>query len=326
MRVFITGGTGFVGSRVVELLRDTSHDLCCLVRDPTRAQALRDAGADTIVGDLTDKASLLEGMRNCDWVTSIANVLEFWVPDRSVYKRVNVDGTRNVLEAALETGVSKVVHVSTVAVYGDAKWPISEESRPGPKCIGEYMRSKRAGDDIAWELYRTRDLPLVMIYPGGVIGPQDPKAAGRYIRDVVNGAMPAQVVTRSVFPWVHVRDVASGIVKALEKDGNIGERYFLVAENLTFGEINRTLAEISGVKLPRITMPDWMAAFSARCATAIADLSKKPPMFNLAADQIRLMQQGFEADGSKATRELGLEYTPIRTAFEEAVASPAVGA
>lgn len=326
MRVFITGGTGFVGGRVVELLRGTPHELRCLVRDPKKARAVRDAGADIIVGDLTDKASLLEGMRGCDWVASIANLLEFWVPDRSAYTRVNVEGTRNVLEAALETGVSKVVHVSTVAVYGDAEWPISEDSTPGPKVVGEYMRSKRVGDDVAWELYETRGLPLVMVYPGGVIGPHDPKAAGRYIRDVVNGVMPAQVVTRSVFPWVHVRDVASGIVKALEKDGNVGERYFLVAENLTFGEINRTLAEISGVRLPRLTMPDWMAVFSARCATAIADLSKRPPMLNLAADQIRLMKQGFEADGSKATRELGLEYTPIRTAFEEAVRSPPVSA
>jgi dihydroflavonol-4-reductase len=326
MRVFITGGTGFVGSRVVELLRDTPHELRCLVRDPKKARAVREAGADMIVGDLTDKVSLLEGMRGCDWVASIANLLEFWVPDRSVYKKVNVDGTRNVLEAALETGISKVVHVSTVAVYGDAEWPISEDSIPGPKVVGEYMRSKRAGEEVAWELYETRELPLIMVYPGGVIGPQDPKAAGRYIRDVVNGAMPAQVVTRSVFPWVHVRDVASGIVKALEKDGNIGERYFLVAENLTFGEINKTVAEISGVKLPRLTMPDWMAVLSARCATAIADLSKKPPMLDMAADQIRLMKQGFEADGSKASSELGPAYTPIRVALEEAVASPPAGA
>lgn len=326
MKVFITGGTGFVGGRVVELLGDTAHELRCLVRDPKKAQAARDAGADIIIGDLTDRASLLEGMQGCDWVASIANLLEFWVPDRSAYTKVNVEGTRNVFEAALETGVSKVVHVSAVAVYGDAEWPISEDSIPGPKVVGEYMRSKRAGDDVAWELYKSRRLPLVMVYPGGVIGPHDPKAAGRYIRDVVNGAMPAQVVTRSVFPWVHVRDVASGIVNALEKDGNIGERYFLVAENLTFGEINRTLAEISGVKLPRFTMPDWMAVLSARCATAIADLSKKPPMLNLAADQIRLMKQGFEADGSKATRELGLEYTPIRVAFEEAIRSPPEGA
>lgn len=322
MRIFITGGTGFVGSQVVELLRGTPHELCCLVRDSKKAQAARDAGADIIVGDLTDKPCLVDGMRGCDWVASIANLLEFWVPNRRAYTEVNVEGTRNVLEAALETGVSKVVHVSTVVVYGNAPWPITEESTPGPKCVGEYIRSKRAGDEVAWHLYQSRYLPLVMIYPGGVIGPNDPKAAGRYIRTVVNGALPAQVVTRSIFPWVHVRDVAKGIVNALEKEGNIGERYFLVAENLSFGEINRLLAEISGVKLPRLTMPDWMAILSARCATALADLVKKPPMLDMSIDQIRLMKQGFKADGSKAIRELGIEYTPIRVALAEAVASP----
>jgi nucleoside-diphosphate-sugar epimerase len=122
VKIFITGGTGFVGGQVVRRLRDTSHELCCLVRDPEKAQAVRDAGATTVLGDITDKPCLIEAMQGCEWVVSIANLLEFWVPDRSAYTNVNVYGTCNVLEAALEIGASKVVLVSTVAVYGDAKW------------------------------------------------------------------------------------------------------------------------------------------------------------------------------------------------------------
>lgn len=321
MKIFITGGTGFVGTQLVRRLRDTPHELCCLVRDPEKAQAAREAGATIVVGDITDKASVVEGMRGCDWVASLANLLEFWVPDRRVYTKVNVDGTRNVMEAALETGASKVVHVSTAAVYGNAEWPIAEESTPGPKCVGEYVRSKRAGERIAWELHETRRLPLAMVYPGGVVGPNDPKAAGQYFRNYLSGAMPAQVLTSSLFPWVHVRDVAEGIVRALEKDDNVGERYLLVAENLTFGQINRLLTEISGVRPPRLTFPDWVTIFGAFCATGVANLTKRPPMLDMAVDQMRLMKQGFQVDGSKATRELGLNYTPIRTALEEAVAS-----
>ena len=117
------------------------------------------------------------------------------------------------------------------------------------------------------------------------------------------------------------RDVAEGIVRALEKEGNVGERYLLVAENLTFGEINGLLTEITGARPPRLTFPDWMTIFGALCATGVADLTKKPPMLDMAVDQMRLMKQGFEVDGSKATRELGLSYTPIRTVLEEAVAS-----
>jgi dihydroflavonol-4-reductase len=321
MRIFVTGGTGFIGTQLVQRLRDTPHELCCLVRDPGKAQALRDAGATVVSGDLRDQSSLVDGMQGSDWVVSIANLYEFWVPDRRAYAEVNVDGTRNLMEAALETGVAKIVHVSTAAVYGNAKWPIREDSTPGPKCAGEYSRTKRSGDRVAWELFETRGLPLVMVYPGAVIGPNDPKAVGQYIRKYISGAMPAQVMTRRMFPWVHVRDVAEGIVRALEKEGNLGERYLLVAESLTFGEINRILSEISGAKPPRLTFPDWLTIFGALCATAVADVIKKPPVLDMAADQMRLMKQGAEIDGSKASRELGVSYTPIRDALEEAVAS-----
>lgn len=321
VRIFVTGGTGFVGTQLVRRLRDTPHELCCLVRDPVKAQVARDAGATIAVGDLTDKAALVDGMRGCDWVASVANLYEFWLPDRRAYTTVNVDGIRKLMEAALETGVSKVVHVSTVGVYGNAEWPITEGSPPGPKCIGGYICSKREGDRVAWALHETRGLPLTMVYPGGILGPNDPKAAGQYVRDYLSGAMPAQVLTSSLFPWVHVQDVAEGIVRALEKDDDIGERYLLVAENLTFGEINELLTEISGVAPPRLKLPDWLTIFGALCATGVANLIKRPPMLDMAADQIRLMKQGFQVDGSKATRELGLSYTPIRTALEEAAAS-----
>ncbi len=321
MRIFITGGTGFVGTQLLRLLRDSHHELCCLVRDPEKAQAAREAGAKIVVGDLTDKASVVDGMRGCDWVASIASLYEFWVPDRRAYTRVNVDGVRNLMEAALEEGVSKVVHVSTAAVWGNAEGLVSEGSAPGPKCIGGYIGSKRAGDEASWELHETRGLPLVMVYPGAIVGPNDPKAAGQYIRNYLDGAMPAQVLTGSIFPWVHVRNVAEGVVRALEKDDSIGERYLLVAENLTFGEINDLLTEISGVKPPRLKLPDWMTLFGAACATGVANLTGRPPMLDMALGQIRLMKQGLPVDGRKATRELGLSYTPIRTALEEAVAT-----
>ena len=321
MRVFVTGGTGFIGSHAVRLLAARSHEQCCLVRNPDRAQAAREVGAEIVVGDLTDKPGLVDGMRGCDAVANIANLYDFWVPDRRAYAAVNIEGTRNVLEAAVETGATKVVHVSSIGVWGNASWPVTESTPLGPSCASLYLRSKRAGDAVAWQLADTRQLPLVMVYPGGVLGPGDPKASGRYVRNLVRGAMPAQVLTGHMFPWVHVRDVAEGIVRALELDDNIGERYILVAENMTFGDLNRLVAEISGVKPPRLSLPDWMAMLGAYCATGLASVIKKPPMLDMAVDQMALMKQGCQADGSKASRELGLEYTPIRTALEEAIAS-----
>ncbi len=136
---------------------------------------------------------------------------------------------------------------------------------------------------------------------------------------VIRGKMPAQVLTGSTFPFVHVRDVAEAIVKALEKKDNIGEKYMIVSENMTFGDINKTLSDISGTKLPKLVLPDSLTILGAHLLTGLANLVKKPPILDMSVDQMRLMKHGLQVDGSKATRELGLSYMPIRAALEEQV-------
>jgi dihydroflavonol-4-reductase len=322
MKVFVTGATGFIGSHTAECLAGAGHKLTCLVRNTSATNRLEKMGAGLTPGDVTDKASLLEGMKGNDWVINIAAAYSFWLPRKRTYEEVNVGGTRNVMECALETGVSKVVHVSTVAIYGKpAERPFNEDSAPGPVRFSEYAQRKYEVDLIAWEISKTKGLPLVMVYPGGVLGPYDPKPTGEYIRNLMSGSLPATVFTDSLFPWVHVRDVAEVITKAAEREGNIGEKYLAVAQNLTFGQINQMIGEISGVALPKLKMPDSLAVANARLLTLLADVVKKPPMWGMAIDQIRTMKEGAEADGSKAERDLGVTYTSIQAALEEAVAS-----
>ena len=124
-----------------------------------------------------------------------------------------------------------------------------------------------------------------------------------------------------VFPWVHVKDVCEAIVRALEKDDNIGERYLISACNMTWSDMNRLVCEVAGSKPPRLCLPNWATTLSARLLTGIAALIKKPPLLDLSVDQVALMRLGGEIDGSKAERELGLAYSPIREAVAEAVAS-----
>lgn len=321
MTVFVTGGTGFIGVHVVRLLRERGHWVRCLVRDPRKVPLVEALGAEVAAGDILDRQSMTAGARGCDWFAHLANLYEFWVPERCLYGRVNVDGTRNVMDVALEVGAAKVAHVSSVVVFGHAPWPISEASEPRSPLASEYARSKLAGDEVVWQLAAQRGLPVVTVYPAGVLGPGDPKASGRYVASVVRGLMPARVLERRVFPWVHVRDVATGLVRALEKDGNLGERYLLAAENLSFGQLNTMIAEIAGVRLPRLALPDWLTMTGAVFATTLANLTGRPPMLDMAADQMRTMRQGLRADGNKATSELGIVYTSIRNAIEEEVAS-----
>jgi dihydroflavonol-4-reductase len=321
MKIFITGGTGFIGTHLMKRLAATQHELICLTRRTSDCRVLEAAGAKIVEGDVRDKDSLTRGMEGCDRVINLANLFEFWIPDRREFREVNVTGTRNVMEAAHTAGVTKIVHVSTVAIYGNARWPITEESELGPDCASEYALTKRQGDLLAWEIAEEKQLPLVMIYPGAVIGPNDPKACGRYIKNVIRGKMPAQVLVDNMFSFVYVGDVADAIIKALEKDGNIGERYLIVAENHTFGDINRMLTEVSGVKLPKLLMPDWLLMLSAHLCTLLANIIRKPPILDMSVDQMRLMKQGWQIDGSKAVRELGLAYTPLVDALRETVES-----
>jgi dihydroflavonol-4-reductase len=321
MKIFITGATGFIGNHLLGLLSETEHELRCLARKTSDVHPLEKVGADIIIGDVKDKDSLLEGMKGCDWAVHMASSFVFWVPDNCVYSDVNIQGTQNVMESALETGISKIVSVSSVGIWGNAALPVSEETPYGSERYSKYLKTKYEGDLITWQLYKDRKLPVVMIYPSAVVGPNDPKATGRYIKNFALGRMPAQVLTRASFPFIYVKDICAAILKALEKEGNIGEKYIVSSANLTFGEVNKMISEISGKKLPFIKLPKWLTTFNSYILTGVANLIRRPPLWDMSVDQISLMKRGFEFDGSKTERELGFKYTPIREAFEEAIAS-----
>jgi len=317
MRVFITGATGFIGKHLIKRLKQTGHQLNCLVRKQSAVDELKVPNVTLVPGDVTDKDSIIKAMTGCDSVINLANVYSFWEPDKRIYSRINIDGTRNVMEAVLKTGISKVIHISSVVVYGKpAEIPFNEESAPGPFKYSEYARTKYEGDLIAWKMFEKEKLPLVVIYPAAVMGPGDTKTTGAYVKAIVNRKMPAIALPDSVLTFVHVGDVAEAIVRALEKPNNIGEKYLIGKYQLSMGEINEMIREISGVRLPRLRLPDFMVTLNAYLLTLIADIIKKPPLWGLSVDQIKTMKAGFRCDGSKAERELGLAYTPIRTALE----------
>ena len=322
MRILVTGGTGFIGGHVLRELANSEHRVRCLVRPTSSTTEAEAAGAELIVGDVTDPESVRRAVDGCEAVIHAANVYDFWLKHTSEFRAVNVEGTRNVMEAALAVGIRKVVHVSSFVVYeGCTQACPNEQSEPGTPSASRYSRSKADAEQLVWELHRTRDLPLVVVYPGGVTGPGDSKPSGRYIETLVRGRMPAQVLVKSGVPWVHVRDVARVIVRALEKDGNVGERYFAAAEWLTFGEFNRMISEASGVRVPRIVMPNFILMPSAALLSLFGRVFGFAPILGMSLDQIRTMKRGFPVDGSKAERELGIRYERVAEAVAEAVAS-----
>ena len=322
MKIFITGAAGFIGTHLVEKLSESRHELYCFDIKKSTVDQFKDFGVHFITGNVTDKDSVLKSMKGCDWVINLAAIYSFWEPDKQIYNKVNIEGTRNVMECALETGVSKVLHVSTSLVYGKPKdSPFTEKSRPGPIQFSEYARAKYAGEQIAWELYEKKGLPLVMIYPSAVIGPGDNKSTGQYIKDLINRKTLARVFEDANVTLVHVNDVVEVIIKALEKENNLGEKYLVGKYQLSLRDFNEMISEISGVPLPRISLPDSLVVVNATILTLLADLIRKPPLLGISRDQVRTMSEGWRLDGSKAERELGITYTPIRIAVEEAIAS-----
>jgi dihydroflavonol-4-reductase len=321
VRVFVTGGTGSVGKPTVRRPVEDGHEVRCLVRGTSRTGELEELGCELAHGDVTDKASVLEGVHGCEWVVNLANVYTFWEPDRSIYQRVNVEGTRNVMEAALEAGVSKVAHVSTLVVWDNTPdAPFTEESPIGIARFTEYAQSKYEGDLLVWQLYRQRGLPVVVLYPGAVLGAGDPKATGQYVKDLIERRVPARIFEDSAFTFVHVGDVAGAIVRALKKEGNLGEKYLIDKHALTMGEFTRMVGEISGVPLPKRRLPGPVVMAGAALMTKAADLSGRPPLSGMSTDQMRNIREGAVFDGSKSERELGLTYTPISEAIEGEVA------
>ena len=160
MKIFITGGTGFIGQHLVKKLAQTEHELVCLCRKTSNCESIQDCDARLVVGDVVHKITYIEAMDGCQAVINLANQYSFWEPDPGVYSTINIEGTRNLMEAALKTGVEKVIHVSTALTYGKPDdYPFNEDSPVGPEHFSEYARTKYEGDLIAWEMHEKQGLP-----------------------------------------------------------------------------------------------------------------------------------------------------------------------
>ncbi len=322
MKVFITGSTGFLGTYFARRMAQTDHELYCLVRKTSKVDHLREIGANLVYGDVTDRQSVLEGMRGCDWVAHLAGIYSFWEPDKRVFTDVNITGTRNVMESALEAGASKVAHVSTIAVYGRPEGGYfngGDVYRTNLR--SDYSRSKYAGDMICWELYEKQGLPVVMIYPGSILGAGDTKPSGEYIDNIIGRKLYVSILANYFNTYVHVDDVAEAILRALEKTDNIGEKYPVGNCEMTWGELNKLISEVSGIPEPAIHVPDPLLTYFAVWSTWFAELSKLPPLLGLSIGTVGTIKQHLLFDGGKAERELGITYAPILTAMQEKVAA-----
>lgn len=321
MKIFVTGATGFIGKHLVRRLVAEGHTVRCLVRRSSNTRPLADLPVEWVYGDVNDRPALCEGMLGCDWVCHLANLYSMWEPDASQFAKINVDGTRAVMETALSAGVRKVIYLSTVAVFGKPEQvPFDETCPPGPQLFSEYARTKAAAEQIAWDFYR-RGLPLVVLYPGIVLGAGDEKASGHYIQDIIRKRVPSTIFHNAIATYVYVGDVVEAMVRAAEKPETVGQKYLIGKYQLDGRRYAELISEISGVPLPIFRFPDFMVLSASYLLTGLSALTRRPPWWGLSIDAGWTLKNGFQLDGCKAERELGLQYTPLCRALEEAIVS-----
>lgn len=319
MKTLVTGGTGFVGANVVRALLKRGVEVRALVRPRSDTQNLDSLEVELVAGDLRDRGSLEAALDGCDIVYHVAAMYALWARNpREIYDS-NVTGTINILEAAGQAGVQKIVYTSSVATIGLPKdgTPGTEEvPLPPEDMVSDYKRSKYLAEQEVLK-YAQRGLPVVIVNPSFPVGAWDvkPTPSGQIIVNFLCGKIPAYVDTG--LNVVDVEDVAIGHVMAAER-GRIGERYILGHANLTLPELFQLLAQVAGMSAPRFRIPYGFAYLSACVSEFVArTITHKPPFATLAG--VKLSRKRMFFDPSKAVRELGLPQTPAIEALSKAV-------
>jgi nucleoside-diphosphate-sugar epimerase len=309
MRVFVTGGTGFIGGHVARKLRERGDDVRALVRTPEKGPALTELGCELVPGNLSDADAIRAGMQDCDAAIHGAAMYEVGIPDsehQAMYE-ANVIGTETVLRAALEAKLDRVVYISTVGAFGNTKEQVVDESyeHPGTGYTSYYEETKVEAHRLAKRLIADEGLPCVIVQPGGVYGPDDHSALGRQMNQFLAGKMPLMAFPDLGFNMVHVDDVATGVLLALDK-GKTGEAYVLGGQITTMRELIQTLARVSGKKPPKRTLPTGLMKAMTPMGPIVGKMMNQGPNLReliSSADNVT-----FWAKHDKAMAELG--YSP----------------
>jgi len=297
VRVFVTGAGGFVMGAVARALRARGDTVVALVRDAQRASALAGIGCELARGDLSDTGAIRAALAGCDAAIHGAAIYEIGVgrARRNEMFETNVRGTERVLAACREARTGKVVYVSTIAAFGNTRGQVVDEThRHDGRYTSAYDETKHRAHLIAVR-YQEEGLPLVIVQPGQVYGAGDHSVIGRGMRAVAAGRSRVMIFPELGLNMVHVDDVASGVLLALER-GRPGESYALGGEIVRLRQVLRTVAEITGQRAPSVAIPTALVRLLALPSAGMREMARS-------GDGVT-----FWAKDDKARQELG--YSP----------------
>jgi len=317
MKALVTGGTGFVGAWVARLLHERGHSVRVLHRPSSKRQALEGVAYESALGDVTDPDSLMAACQGCDWVFHVAAVADYWRADDAYLQRVNVDGTRHVLEAARAAGVGRVVFTSSAAAVGFHQERPSNEDDPFnlPPRRFPYGHSKWLAEQIVAQ-YVAAGLDVVTVNPVVILGPGDlNQISGSFIIQTKRYGLLTPITSGGV-SLIDVRDVAALHIAAAER-GRTGQRYILMRENMDYRTLFGLIAQAVEVRAPRFAIPNPLLPPIANLIDLLRGAGLQTP---IDANQVRLGGQRVYFDGSKAQAELGQALIPMSQSIADSAA------
>jgi nucleoside-diphosphate-sugar epimerase len=310
MKYFLTGATGFLGNALARQLRAAGDEVNASVRSPKKASDLHSLGVKLFEGDVTDKESMREAMEGVDGVYHVAGWYKIGTRDKSNGEKVNVQGTRNVLELMKELRIPRGVYTSTLAINSDTHGRLVDESyRFTGKHISEYDRTKAAAHDIA-EQFIANGLPLIIVMPGLIYGPGDTSTLRQNLIDFLRGRLP-MIPTQTALCWGYVDDIAQGHILAMEK-GLSGETYIIAGEPSTLQNTFQLGSQLTGKDMPR-TVPHQMLKLLSVLVRPFDSILPE----TYASEGLRVIAGvTYIGDNRKARRFLGYNPRPLREGLE----------
>jgi dihydroflavonol-4-reductase len=319
MKAFVTGSTGLLGSNLVDTLLAQGYEVKALARSEQKARKLlKDPGIEIVVGDMEDIDGFKAELQGVDVLFHVAayfreyyDVGDHWTK----LQKINVDGTIKLLEAAEQAGVKKVIYVSSSGVIGNNPdgTPSDENTPPGEFAMQNlYFRSKVIAEEKIAAFLKTHTLPVVLILPTVIVGPQDaaPTVFGQIIIDLMNRKLP--MIPPGGMEFVDARDVAQAMINAVER-GKSGERYIVSSGFHSMSELVKVVEKASNVPAPRLHAPYAVMLMVARLAETRAKLTNTSSQITVSG--IQSLVQVRPHSNAKAKRELGITFRP----FEESI-------
>jgi len=316
MKVLVTGANGFTGSHLVKTLEEQAYEVCSLVRQSSNLERLAGCQTQLVYGDITDRDALKTAMTGVDWVFHTAAYVELGLVNEPEMERVNVEGTRAVLEVAQAAEISKMVYCSTIGIFGDTQGQVVDETfqRRQTDFSSAYDRTKYQAQQLV-DQFADQGLPVVSILPSGIFGTDDPHF-GPVIEQFCSGKLKLWAGGDRITGIVHVDDLVAAMILAADK-AKPGEKYIISAGELTTRAMFNQLSQLTGIPAPR-EAPQTLVRFVGNLLDPIGRLLQwQPPISRERVHYI--YDRCVRVDATKARQELGWQHRSVSETLKQIV-------